>query len=315
MVTSPIHYIDTHTAGEPTRVIIGGFPDLGSGSMADQRDVLLRDHDSLRAGIVREPRGHEAMVAALLVESSLSDCESGVIFFNNVGALGMCGHGAMGVVEALRHMGCIESGKCQLETPAGVVELHLGDDGEISLRNLSSHRTVADCTVTLEDGNSVTGDIAWGGNWFFITETPEIEVDSKHISELTEAASRIRDALDSAGISGSDGERIDHIELHQPLPPDQGAGVRSFVLCPGREWDRSPCGTGTSATMACQYQRGSLQEGDRWLQVGVLGTRFVGSFEVAGEGIVPTIRGHASLCGEGTLYFPPDDPFRHGIDL
>ncbi len=161
----------------------------------------------------------------------------------------------------------------------------------------------------------MTGDIAWGGNWFFIAETPGIEVDSKHVSALTEAASRIRDALDGAGIRGSNGERIDHIELHQSLPAGQGQGTRSFVLCPGREWDRSPCGTGTSATMACEYQKGTLKEGDLWHQIGVLGTRFVGSFVVADEGIVPTIRGQASLCGEGTLYFPSDDPFRHGIDL
>ncbi|MBT6453353.1 MAG: hydroxyproline-2-epimerase [Planctomycetes bacterium] len=315
MAISPIHYIDTHTAGEPTRVITGGFPDLGSGSISDQRDVLLRDHDSLRAGIVREPRGHEAMVAALLLESSLQDCQAGVIFFNNVGALAMCGHGAMGVVEALRHMGRIEAGDCQLETPAGVVGLNLAEDGEISLRNVASYRCAADCTVTLEDGSSVTGDIAWGGNWFFIAETPGIEVDSKHVSALTEVASRIRDALDGAGIRGSNGEQIDHIELHQSLPAGQGQGTRSFVLCPGREWDRSPCGTGTSATMACEYQKGTLKEGDLWHQIGVLGTRFVGSFVVADEGIVPTIHGQASLCGEGTLYFPPDDPFRHGIDL
>ena len=314
MSLSPIHYIDTHTAGEPTRVITGGFPDLGSGSASQRCAVMLSGHDSLRAGIVREPRGHEAMVGALLLESSLADCEAAVIFFNNVGVLGMCGHGAMGVIEALRHAGRVDVGKCKLETNAGVVEMQLHDDGEISLENVRSYRSASDCSVTLEGGDEVIGDIAWGGNWFYITESPGMTVEFANVDALTDHACRIRDALREQGVTGPDGEEIDHIDLHQPLSGTEAAGTRSFVLCPGKQWDRSPCGTGTSATMACQHQRGQLDEGDRWTQVGVLGTSFVGSFRVVDGGIIPTIRGRSSLCGEGTLYFPQDDPFRHGID-
>ncbi len=314
MSLSPIHYIDTHTAGEPTRVITGGFPDLGSGSASQRCAVMLSDHDSLRAGIVREPRGHEAMVGALLLESSLADCEAAVIFFNNVGVLGMCGHGAMGVIEALRHDGRVDVGKCKLETVAGVVEMQLHDDGEISAENVRSFLYSSDYSVTLDGGDEVIGDIAWGGNWFFITESPGLTVEYSNVDALTAHACRIRDALRKQGVTGPDGEEIDHIDLHQPLSGTDAAGTRSFVLCPGKQWDRSPCGTGTSATMASQHQRGQLGEGDRWTQVGVLGTSFVGSFRVVDEGIIPTIRGRSSMCGEGTLYFPPDDPFRHGID-
>ncbi len=314
MSLSPIHYIDTHTAGEPTRVITGGFPDLGIGSASQRCAVMLSDHDSLRAGIVREPRGHEAMVGALLLESSLADCEAAVIFFNNVGVLGMCGHGAMGVIEALRHAGRVDAGKCKLETNAGVVEMQLHDDGEISLENVRSYRSASNCSVTLEGGDEVIGDIAWGGNWFFITESPGVTVEFTNVDALTDHACRIRDALREQGVTGPDGEEIDHIDLHQSLSGTEAPGTRSFVLCPGKQWDRSPCGTGTSATMACQHQRGQLDEGDRWTQVGVLGTSFVGSFRVVDGGIIPTIRGRSSMCGEGTLYFPPDDPFRHGID-
>ncbi len=310
-----IGYIDTHTAGEPTRVVISGIPDLGSGPMARRCEVWKKSHDSLRSGIVREPRGHEAMVGALLLESSLPDCQAGVIFFNNVGTLGMCGHGAMGVVEALRHLGRIDSGHCKLETPAGVVDLYLEDDGEISVQNVVSYRTAADCTVTLSGGQEVVGDIAWGGNWFFIARSPGIAVTLGNLAELTAIASDIREQLVDRGITGAAGEEIDHIDLHEELPAGEGTGVRSFVLCPGKQWDRSPCGTGTSATIACQHARNSLAEGDRWTQVGILGTRFTGTFRQVEGGIAPTIRGRAHLCGEGILHFQEEDPFRHGIDL
>ncbi|MGE4602154.1 MAG: proline racemase family protein [Planctomycetota bacterium] len=315
MAAANIRYIDTHTAGEPTRIIIDGFPHLEGESISDCRDVLTRDHDALRAGIVREPRGHEAMVAALLLDSSIEECDAGVIFFNNVGTLGMCGHGAIGVVKALHHMGKIEVGGCTLETPVGVIETTLHPEGDVSVRNVRSYREMADVSVTIQEGIELIGDVAWGGNWFFITESPGVPIEPSRIDQLIDLCCEIRTALKADGVTGTSGAAIDHIEVHQSLPEEQGVGVRSFVLCPGKEWDRSPCGTGTSATLACLHARGQLQEGAPWIQMGVLGTRFSGTFVADGNGVYPTIRGSAYLSGEGTLHFMEDDPFRHGIDL
>ncbi|MEE2889518.1 MAG: proline racemase family protein [Planctomycetota bacterium] len=310
-----IQYIDTHTAGEPTRVIIDGFPHLGGESISECRDLITRDHDALRAGIVREPRGHEAMVAALLLESSVEECDAGVIFFNNVGTLGMCGHGAIGVVKAMHHLGKIEVGRCTLETPAGVIETILHPQGDVSVRNVRSYRELADVSVALQNGIELVGDVAWGGNWFFITESPDIPIEPSRIDDLIALCSEIRNVLEADGVTGTSGAVIDHIEVHQPLSSEQGVGVRSFVLCPGKEWDRSPCGTGTSATLACLHARGQLEEGASWIQMGVLGTQFSGTFVADGNGVYPTIRGSAYLSGEGTLHFTQDDPFCHGIDL
>ncbi|MEE2883652.1 MAG: proline racemase family protein [Planctomycetota bacterium] len=313
MATGKIRYIDTHTAGEPTRVVVDGFPHLDGESIAERRDALIRDHDDLRAGIVREPRGHEAMVAALLLESSVKECAAGVIFFNNVGALGMCGHGAIGVVKALHQLGKIDTGSCKLETPAGIIESTLHPDGEISIRNVRSYRFAADVSLTINSGTEITGDVAWGGNWFFIAESPGISIEPARIDELIELCCEIRRALQSAGVTGASGAPIDHIELHESLE-EEDAGVRCFVLCPGKEWDRSPCGTGTSATLACLHARGQLAEGDSWTQVGPLGTRFSSSYIADGTAIYPTIRGNAYISGEGWLHFDEDDPFRYGID-
>ncbi|MEC9475785.1 MAG: proline racemase family protein [Planctomycetota bacterium] len=314
MVAEKIQFIDTHTAGEPTRIIIDGFPHLEGETISDRRDNLVRHHDHLRSGIVREPRGHEAMVAALLLDSSVEECTAGVIFFNNVGVLGMCGHGAIGVVKALHHMGKVEAGSCKLETPVGIIETTLHPDGEVSVRNVRSYRFATDVSVTLDDGNEVTGDIAWGGNWFFITESPGIPIDSAHIDELIGFCCGIRSALESDDVTAASGALIDHVEVHQSLAQEEGPGVRSFVLCPGKEWDRSPCGTGTSATLACLHASGQLTEGESWIQVGPLGTRFTSTYSADGNAIYPTIRGNAYVSGEGWLHFSEDDPFRHGID-
>ena len=313
MATEKIQVIDTHTAGEPTRVIIGGFPDLSGETIAECRDSLINDHDSLRAGIVREPRGHDAMVAALLLDSSVEECVAGVIFFNNVGALGMCGHGAIGVVKALHHLGRIETGSCKLETPAGVIETTLHPDGEISIRNVRSYRFAENVSVTLDSGAELIGEVAWGGNWFFITESPGIPIEVSRIDDLLRLCCEIRTALESSNVTGASGAHIDHIEIHQPLSKDEGPGVRSFVLCPGKEWDRSPCGTGTSATLACLHASGQLVEGDSWIQVGPLGTRFTSTYIADGNAVYPTIRGSAYVSGEGWLHFSEDDPFCHGI--
>ncbi len=312
-----IRYTDLHTEGEPTRVITSGFPDLGSGSIRDRCQRLQDQYSQLCSGIVREPRGHEAMVGALLLESEDPACDHGVIFFNNVGPLGMCGHGTIGVVRALHEMCRIKDEKVTLETPAGIVEASLEEDGSVSVINVESYCYRKDVTVELAGGQTVTGDIAWGGNWFFISDSCDITLKNSNLSRLIDFTISIRNALEKSGITGRDGETIDHIEVHESFSErdsEEGQkGVRCFVLCPGMEWDRSPCGTGTSATVACQADRGLLAEGEIWLQESLPGGRFEAIWRPGIEGIVPTIRGRAWMCSQGELIFEDGDPFRHGF--
>jgi len=304
--------IDSHTAGEATRVVLAGLPDLGSGDAASRCERFIAQHDHLRQAIVREPRGHEAMVGALLLDPEGSSACAQAIFFNNAGALGMCGHGTIGVVETLRHLGRIEEGENLIETPAGDVPFTLHADGEVSFRNVPSYRYRGAVEVETRNHGTVTGDIAFGGNWFFLCPAGGIPIEGGRIPELLEAATDVRNALQSAAITGDGGAPIDHIELHAP---GDSADLRAFVLCPGLQWDRSPCGTGMSAAMACGFAAGDLEPGVTWRQEGVLGTSFSGFFEVDGDRIIPTIRGRAHITGEGHLILGEEDPFRHGFGL
>src|SRR5215471_6790414 len=166
--TRRIRVVDSHTGGEPTRVVIEGGPDLGSGTMAERLARFRERFDDFRSAVVNEPRGNDAIVGALLCEPSDSSCDAGVIFFNNVGYLGMCGHGTIGLMVTLVHLGRIKSGVCRIDTPPGVVEALLHDNGTVTVRNVPSRRTATGVSVYVSGHGTVTGDVAWGGNWFFL---------------------------------------------------------------------------------------------------------------------------------------------------
>jgi proline racemase len=306
---NPVQVIDSHTGGEPTRVIVAGGPALGTGPLAEQLALLSRDHDAFRQAVMLEPRGSEVLVGALLCESSEPDCAAGVIFFNNVGYLGMCGHGLIGVIATLAHLGRIFPGIHRIETPVGVVEAVFRPSGEVSLTNVPSRRTVRDLAIEVPGVGVVRGDVAWGGNWFFLVTSLKPRLDLDNLEELTRLARQIRHALNH----GPHPE-VDHIELFGA--GQCGGHSRNFVLCPGLAYDRSPCGTGTSAKLACLAADGLLAEGAEWLQESIVGSIFRGSFRwldrASGE-IEPTISGRAFVTGETTLLFDPADPFAAGI--
>ncbi len=310
-----VSVIDSHTEGEPTRVVISGGPDLGSGTIAEQLGVFRRDHDWFRSAVVNEPRGNDAMVGALLCTPKNLKAAAGVIFFNNVGYLNACGHGSIGLAATLAYLGRIDTGSFLVETPVGDVTIHRASDESISIDNVASYRHAADVAVEfMWQGlmRTARGDIAWGGNWFFLVgaDTPAISVTS--IEELTAFSWAIRQALERSGITGANNEPIDHIELFgPPLRPD--ADSRNFVLCPGKAYDRSPCGTGTSAKMACLAADGKLKPGEVWRQESIIGSLFQGTYARRGEHILPTISGAAYITAEATLVIDPRDPFRHGI--
>lgn len=309
----PIHVIDSHTEGEPTRVVISGGPDLGQGPIAERLKRFSTQFDHFRSGIVCEPRGSEVVVGALLLDPVHADSSAAVIFFNDVGYLGMCGHGTIGVLTTLAHMGRIDLGLHRLETPVGTVQATLHDDGSVTVENVPSYRYRAAVEVDVPGYGIYTGDIAWGGNWFFLVADAPCELTAANRNELVAVATAIRSALHRNGVTGRDGATIDHIEFFSK-PESEENSSRNFVLCPGASFDRSPCGTGTSAKMACLYDDGKLDPGVTWKQEGTLGTVFHGSVREGSDGQVnPSIRGRAWVTGESRLLFADDDPFSQGI--
>ena len=307
-----IQIIDSHTGGEPTRLVIGGFPDLGTGSMAERRALLAQQHDAWRATTVLEPRGNDVIVGALLCEPVDKANAAGVVFFNNTGYLGMCGHGTIGLVASLAYLGRIQPGVHGIETPVGTVSTTLHEDGSVSVRNVPAFRLHHRLAVDVPGYGAVTGDVAWGGNWFFLVTEHSQRVTSDNLQALTQFTTAIQQALEAQGIRGSDGGVIDHIEV---FAEDEQADSRNFVLCPGGAYDRSPCGTGTSAKLACLAADGKLQPGQVWRQASIIGSVFEASYERDGDKIVPTLRGRAHISAEATLLIEDNDPFGWGIRL
>ena len=307
-----LEVIDSHTEGEPTRVILDGWPVPPGETMADRLAALRRDGDALRRAVVREPRGHQAMVGALLTPPVHDGSVAGIIFFNNLTYLGMCGHGLIGVVRTLQHVGRLGAGLWHFDTPAGTVSAELTADG-ITIENVPAYCHALDVTVDVPELGPVRGDVVYGGNWFFLAEPRDHVLALADAVELTREAAALQRALQSAGIAGTEGAPIDHIEL-SGLPAQAGAHARNFVLCSSGDYDRSPCGTGTSAVMAARHARGLLAPGEHWRQESITGGVFTGWIERALDGaVVPRIRGRAFVTGRAVLRFEHEDPFREGF--
>ena len=308
-----VDVVDSHTEGEPTRVVVEGWPQPEGRTMVERRAFLVDRQDRLRQAVVCEPRGHDAIVGALLTPPVESASAAGVVFFNNAGALGMCGHGLIGVVRTLEYLGRLAPGPVRIDTPVGTVGAELEGDGAVTIENVPASVHALDVGVDVPGLGRVTGDVAWGGNWFFLTSAlPGVPLDIAHAAVLTDATARMLAALRAQGTTGRGGEAIDHVELFGP-PRRADADSRNFVLCPGLAYDRSPCGTGTSAKMAVLAARGKLAAGQRWRQESVTGSLFEGWLEERGGALVPRVRGRAFVTSRATLVFDPADPFREGF--
>jgi 4-hydroxyproline epimerase len=280
---------------------------LQGGNAAEKLEYLRQHHDLFRSAVVNEPRGSDVLVGGLLVEPADKSCVAGVIFFNNVGYLGMCGHGAIGLIATLAHMDRLKPGEHKIETPVGIVTAILHDDGTVSVTNVPSFRKARSVTVEAPDIGVVTGDIAWGGNWFYLVENHGKTLQLSDVERLTDFGWRVRKALNAQGFP-----EVDHIEFFGP-PVSVGANSRNFVLCPGKAYDRSPCGTGTSAKLACLAADGKLAEGQQWIQESVIGSRFIASYRWQGDQIIPTITGAAYVNAETTLLLDERDPLCWGL--
>jgi 4-hydroxyproline epimerase len=306
-----IRVIDSHTGGEPTRVVVSGGPDIGTGPLAERLERFRAQHDDFRSAVVNEPRGSDVMVGALLCQPLDSSCAAGVIFFNNVGYLGMCGHGTIGLVATLSFMNRIKPGVHRIETPVGRVSAILHDTGEVTVHNVASYRHADNVAVNVPGYGVVRGDIAWGGNWFFLVRDHSFDLSINDIEALTNFTWTIRIALREQGITGAGNQEIDHVELF--APSTSGSDSKNFVLCPGKAYDRSPCGTGTSAKLACLYADGKIRQGQVWKQESIVGSVFEGSVTVRDGHIYPSIKGSAFVNAESELVLDPRDPFCMGI--
>lgn len=319
----PIRVIDSHTGGEPTRIIVEGGPDLGTGPMSERLKTFRERFDHVRSAVVNEPRGNDVIVGGLICKPHEPDCATGVIFFNNSCYLGMCGHGLIGLIVTLHHLGKIQMGLHRVDTPVGVVTAELKPNGLVTIKNVPSFRYRSDVVIQVPGYGEVIGDIAWGGNWFFLVKNSVESLRIERAKELTDITIRIRKQLELEGITDSDGAWIDHVELFGPAF-DPANNSRNFVLCPGGAYDRSPCGTGTSAKLACLAADNKLAPGESWRQESFVGSQFIGSYERATAGmndpraggaptIIPSITGSAFVCAESTLLFHPEDPFCTGL--
>jgi 4-hydroxyproline epimerase len=307
-----VRVIDSHTGGEPTRVVVSGGPDLGGGPLSERLQRFRSEHDNFRSAVVNEPRGSDVVVGALLCEPSDPSCKAGVIFFNNVGYLGMCGHGTIGLVATLSFMKRIEPGEHRIETPVGTVSAVLHPNGEVTVNNVASYRLAANVDVEVPRYGKIYGDIAWGGNWFFLVRGHSMKLSLNNIENLTDFTWAIRQALRQNGITGAENQEIDHVELFAPsdLPL---VDSKNFVLCPGKAYDRSPCGTGTSAKLACLYADGRLREGQVWKQESIVGSVFEGWVTVRQGKVYPSIKGSAFVNAQAELILDSKDPFCMGI--
>ena len=305
-----VHIIDSHTGGEPTRLVMKGFPQLAGNTMAEKLNALRDQHDQWRRACLLEPRGNDVLVGALYCEPVSPDATCGVIFFNNAGYLGMCGHGTIGLVASLHHLGHISPGVHKIDTPVGPVSATLHEDGAVTLRNVPAYRYRKQVPVDVPDHGRVYGDIAWGGNWFFLVSDHGKVLQLDNAEALTEFTWAMLKALEAQGIHGEDGALIDHVEL---FAEDDQANSRNFVMCPGKAYDRSPCGTGTCAKLACLAADEKLAAGERWVQASITGSQFIGSYEWEGERIRPSITGRAYMTADSTLLIDEQDPFAWGI--
>lgn len=315
--------IDSHTGGEPTRMVYEGFPELIGDTIQDKLHHFKQNFDHLRQSIILEPRGNDVLVGALLFPATHPKATASVIFFNNAGYLGMCGHGTIGVIVSLAYQQKITAGTHWLETPVGLVQAVLHEDGSCSVQNVPSYRYKKQVAVTVPELGLIHGDIAWGGNWFFLVSDHGQDIQADNVKQLTQVTMQIKQALVTANITGENGCEIDHIELFADSK-DDNINSKNFVLCPGAAYDRSPCGTGTSAKLACLAADNKLATGQLWRQQGVVGSVFTGSYQLANSAhhtdnhyseptIIPTICGHAYVCSETALIVQEDDPFKWGI--
>lgn len=333
-----IQAIDSHTEGEPTRVVTRGLPAVPGDTMLARREWLRENLDDLRTALIHEPRGHEALVMAYLLPPATAGATVGVVFSNSLGYLNMCGHGAIGVATVLVWMGQVAIQepvtRVVLDTPPGAVSLDVhvqdGRPKAATLENVPSFLLHRDLQVDVPGHGRHLVDIAYGGNWFAQLRAGDLPpVAPRNLGKLMRFTAALRTQLENMGVRGFDPQTgieqpIDHVEVFEHRdatdPEPNTLYTRTMTLCPGWAFDRSPCGTGTSAKLAALHARGELDLNGVLDNQSILGTRFEGRIlreTRVGErpAIVPSIRGSAWVTGEMEFILDPEDPWAHGLPL
>jgi proline racemase len=319
--------IDTHTAGEPTRILTGYSKVQGS-SIFEIKRKLQAEHDWLRRFLLQEPRGHRDMFGAVLLPPKTRECDLGVIFMDNGGYLDMCGHGIIGAVTCAIETHIVKPKKeILVDTPAGVVKARTatrkGKVESVSFENVPAFK-MKSIQVQLE-GKTVPVDIAFGGNFFAHLYAKEValEIEPRNGSKFIDLGIRIRDAVNQRGkLVHPDKPGIGRVELVEfsGPPKTEDANARNVVVFGQGQIDRSPCGTGTCAKMALLHSEGKLKIGEKFVHESILGTKFLGRLlgtTRVGEydAVVPEITGSASVTGFNRLVLDDNDPFEDGFLL
>jgi len=320
--------IDSHTAGHPTRIVVGGLPKVRGGSVAQKRDYIKSKMDYIRTLLCNEPRGHSCMYGAFLVEPSSEDADFGVIFFSTASYDDMCGHGTIGVATVLTEMNMVRreepTTEVTFETPAGLVRVETkvvgGKVKSVSFVNVPAFLYKKDISIDVPGYGEVKGDVAFGGNWFFYVNAKEIgvRVRSENVDALARAGIAIKNEFN---------KEFDLVHPTNPnisrkllatsiidIPVKNKNADQNNIVVEGKWVDRSPCGTGTSGRMAVLFAKNKLGLNEDFVNESITGETFrgrlIGETKV-GEypAVVPEITGNAYITGFNHIILDPDDPF------
>ena len=329
--TSLITTIDTHTMGEPTRVVTAGLGPIPGRDMVSKKNWFLENTDHIRRALIWEPRGHQDMFGAVITEPSSPDADIGVFFMDSGGYLDMCGHGSIGVVTAVLESGIIalsnppdtKEKNITLDTPAGLIEAraHLRD-GRCEWVSIRNQPAFWHSQVRLPiSGTELSVDVVYGGNFFGLVNAADLgmELEPENLPALTSMALMLRTTLNS------------RLQLRHPLTGDKAEVAliefyaeqqppKNVVIFGSGQIDRSPCGTGTCAKMALLHKNEKLLAGQRYTQQSILKTEFYGTIVETTQvdsrpAIVPEITGQAFITGFHQFVIDPEDPFSHGFEL
>ena len=328
-----IHAVDSHTMGEPTRVVIGGIPNIKGKTMPEKKEYLEKNLDQIRTSIMLEPRGHNDMFGSIITQPCSDEADFGIIFMDGGGYLNMCGHGSIGAVTVAVETGMVKSEEpithVTMEAPAGIVKgealVKNGKVKEVSIVNVPAFLYKKDVQVQLPEIGTVKFDISFGGSFFAIINAKQLglKVEPKNTAKLTELALKLRDIInENIEIQHPTLEHIKTVDLveiyDEPTNPE--ATYKNVVIFGQGQVDRSPCGTGTSAKLATLYSKGELKQGEKFVYESILGTLFkgeiVGTTKVAEyEAVIPKITGAAYITGFNHFVIDEDDPVKYGFIL
>jgi len=328
-----IHAIDSHTMGEPTRVVVGGVPNIPGKTLPEKKAYLEKNMDYLRKAIMHEPRGHNDMFGSILVQPVSDEADIGIIFMDGGGYLNMCGHGTIGASTIAVETGMVPKvepyTELTLEAPAGLVKVRAtvenGKVKEITFRNVPAFLYKQDVKINVPEIGEITLDISFGGSFFAIVDAKQlgVKIVPENATKLKDIGLKIRDIVNKEiEIQHPTLEHIKTVDLveiyDEPTNPE--ATLKNVVIFGEGQVDRSPCGTGTSAKLATLYAKGKIKEGELFVYESIIGTMFkgrvVGTTKVGDfDAVIPEITGSAYITGFNTFVIDEDDPMKYGFSL